>query len=220
MVGLISAVEGQLRLSHSPEPAQDPIAASDDQATAAATDSISKGRSDDNRVADAVATQLVLAGHSDSQLPQQSGRDLADDSQGCLGTPGQLQEGGQAPVAAAAPAAEQASKQEATSADAGAVAEEAAGLLALTVHAGHQVGLAVMLCNLTMYEFVIILFLISLIWSIRHFFCTPCAATWRASAALRAKRLALLCCCDLTLTFITMLAQQMWTMCALVQASC
>lgn len=148
MVGLISAVEGQLRLSHSPEPAQDAIATSEYQATAAATDSISKGRSVDHRLADAVATQLVLAGHSDGHLPQQSGRDHADGSQGCLNTPGNLQEGGQAPTAAAASAAEQASAQEATSADAQPAAEEAAGLLAVTVHDGHQVDLAVMLCNL------------------------------------------------------------------------
>ena len=147
VVSLISAVEGQLRLSHSPEPAQDAIATSEYQAAAAATDNISEVRSDDNRLAHAVATQLVLAGHSDGQLPQQPGRGDADGSQGYLRTPGQLQEGGQAPASAAAAAAEQASAQGVACTDARPAAEEDAAHLASTVHDCHQVDLAMMLSN-------------------------------------------------------------------------
>ncbi|DBA85298.1 TPA: hypothetical protein ACH3X2_005989 [Trebouxia sp. C0005] len=127
MLGLISAVEGQLRLSHSPDSALD-SQASDHCPTAAAAG----GLSQDSQLALTTADQLGIAGDeqipiSDLQLQQAKGTDGVDGAQDCSSGPGKSEDG-QAAAAAVASAAAVSSAQAGGIAD----AEEAAGMLATT----------------------------------------------------------------------------------------
>ena len=128
MLGLISAVEGQLSLSHSPDSALD-AQASDHQPTAAASGDQSK----DTHLALTTANQLGIAGDelmpvNDLQQQQQAkGTDGVDGAQDCSSGLGESEDG----QAAAG-----------SSAHAGGVAdaEEAAGMLAMTGQEHEQVG--------------------------------------------------------------------------------
>ncbi len=136
MLGLISAVEGQLRLSHSPDSALDPQA-SDCQPTAAA----SGGLSHDSQHALTTANQLGIAG--DEQIPiddlqqqqQAKGTDGVNGAQDCSSRPGESEDSQAAAAAVASAAA-------GSDAQAGGVAdpEEAAGMLAMTGQEREQVG--------------------------------------------------------------------------------
>ena len=135
MLGLISAVEGQLRLSHSPDSALD-SQASDHCPTAAAAG----GLSQDSQLALTTADQLGIAGDeqipiSDLQLQQAKGTDGVDGAQDCSSGPGKSEDG-QAAAAAVASAAAVSSAQAGGIAD----AEEAAGMLATTGQEREQVG--------------------------------------------------------------------------------
>ncbi|KAL0042423.1 hypothetical protein WJX77_011936 [Trebouxia sp. C0004] len=91
MLGLISAVEGQLRLSHSPDSALAPQA-SDHQLPAAAAG----GLSQDTQLALTTANQLGIAGHEHipiDDLQQQQAED-AENAAGMLAMTGQQREQG------------------------------------------------------------------------------------------------------------------------------
>ncbi len=135
MLGLISAVEGQLSLSHLPDSAPDPQA-SDHQPTSAA----SGGLSQDSQLALTTANQLEITGHeqpmtNDLQQQQQAkGTHGADGAQDGSSRPGQLEDGLAAAAAVASAAA-------GSGAQAGVVADaEEAGMLAMTGQDHEQVG--------------------------------------------------------------------------------
>ncbi len=134
MLGLISAVESQLRLSQSPDSALDPQA-SDRQPPAAA----SGGRSQDSQLA-LTANQLGIAGDeqrpiNDLQQQQPKGTDGVDGAQAWSSGPGES-EVGQAAAAAVASAAAVSSAQAGVVPD----AEEAAGMWAMTGQEREQAG--------------------------------------------------------------------------------
>ncbi len=135
MLGLISAVEGQLRLLHSPDSVLD-AQASDHQSPAAAAGGVSQ----DSQLALTTANQLGIA--DDEQIPvhdlqqqQAKGTDGVDGAQDCSSSPGESEDG-QAAAAAVASAAAGSSAQAGVVAD----AEEAAGMLAMTGQEREQVG--------------------------------------------------------------------------------
>ena len=127
VLGLISAVEGQLSLSHSPDSALD-AQASDHQPTAAASGDQSK----DTHLALTTANQLGIAGDelmpvNDLQQQQAKGTDGGSAAQDCSSGLGESEDG---------------SAAAGSDAQAGGVAdaEEAAGMLAMTGQEHEQVG--------------------------------------------------------------------------------
>ncbi len=135
MLGLISAVEGQLSLSHSPDSALD-AQASDHQPTAAASGDQSK----DTHLALTTANQLGIAGDelmpvNDLQQQQAKGTDGGSAAQDCSSGLGESEDGSAA-AAAVASAAAGSDAQPGGVAD----AEEAAGMLAMTGQEHEQVG--------------------------------------------------------------------------------